>query len=68
MNYVKKPSCRYVNQDTKVLNGLFDDGKYVAYDVNTRRLAFYDVTYSNVIEFTTIMPETRDIMPITNFM
>lgn len=66
-NYVKKPSCRYVNQDTLVLNSLFDSGKFVAFDKDTGVLSFFDSNKRNVIEFTTIMPETRDIMPTGNF-
>ncbi len=65
-NYVKKPNCRYVNEDTIVLNSLFDSGKFLQFDEATGRLSFFDAKRRNVIEFTTVMPVTRDILPSSN--
>lgn len=49
VNYVKKPSCRYVNEDTLVLNSLFNSGKYLSYNDLSGILSFYDLNRKNVI-------------------
>jgi hypothetical protein len=66
VNYVDKPNCRYVNEDTLVLNSLFDHGKFLSFNEATGILSFFDEKKKNVMEFTTVMPNTRDILPTSN--